>query len=139
MNLLLDTHTVIWYLTDDNKLAAKAKAAIEDPENNCFISLASYWEIAIKNSLGRLRLEIELKKIFEIIEESGLELLMITPKHILQSSTLPFHHYDPFDRIIISQALTENLIIISKDSYFSAYKVPLFWKQHFHEREFWDK
>lgn len=127
MNLLIDTHAVIWFITENEKLPIKTRKIIESAENTCFISIASYWELAIKNSLGRLNLGRPLADIFTIITETGFELLPIDLNHILTNTTLAFHHYDPFDRIIIAQAITENLLIITKDEKFDLYPVSLKW------------
>lgn len=128
MNFLVDTHAVIWFITDNLKLPVKAKKIIEDKKNTCYVSIASYWEIGIKHSLGRLDLSADLGEIFQIVEDTGFEILPITPKHILTNSGLEYHHQDPFDRIIISQAITEKLSIISKDGHFEKYKVTVVWK-----------
>ena len=128
MNLIVDTHALIWFLTDNKKLPTKAKQIIENKENNCFVSIATYWEIGIKNSIGRLALNVDLETIFQIIEETGFEILLITTQQILRNSRLEFHHQDPFDRIIIAQSLTENMPIITKDGEFEKYEVSLIWK-----------
>ena len=128
MDLLIDTHAVIWFITDDNKLPVNIRQLIEDKSNNCYISIASYWEIAIKSSLGRLDLNSNLSEIFRIIEDSGFEILPITIKHILENANLKFHHQDPFDRIIIAQAIIEELSVISKDNEFEKYEISLIWK-----------
>ena len=78
MNLLIDTHALIWFITDNDKLPLKTKQIIENKENNCYVSIASYWEIGIKNSIGRLDLKSDLETIFQIIEETGFETLPIT-------------------------------------------------------------
>ena len=109
MDLLIDTHAVIWFITEDKKLPLKTKQIIENIENNCFVSIATYWEIAIKHSLGRLDLNSGLERIFQIIEETGFEILPITINQILKNAKLEYHHHDPFDRIIIAQAIYENL------------------------------
>ncbi|TKB95917.1 type II toxin-antitoxin system VapC family toxin [Pedobacter cryophilus] len=127
MDVLIDTHAVIWFITNDSKLPKKAKIIIEDINNNCYVSIASFWEIAIKNSLNRLELNESLEKVFEIIESSGLSILPITTSHILQLSRLEFHHQDPFDRIIIAQGINFNLAILSKDQHFSKYNINLIW------------
>jgi PIN domain nuclease of toxin-antitoxin system len=129
MDLLIDTHAVIWFITEDSNLPLKTRRIIENTDNNCFVSIATYWEIAIKHSLGRLNLDAELEKIFQIIENSGFELLPITTNQILINAGLPLHHHDPFDRIIIAQAICENLRIVSKDGQFDIYKVPLIWDE----------
>ncbi len=129
MNLLIDTHALIWFITDNDKLPFKTKQIIENKENNCYVSIATYWEIGIKNSIGRLDLKSDLETIFEIIEESGFETLPITTNQILRNAKLEFHHQDPFDRIIIAQSLTEKMTIITKDSQFENYNVPIIWKK----------
>ena len=83
MNFLVDTHAIIWFITNDSKLPKKVLIAIQNPENTCYVSIASFWELGIKISIGRLDLNTDLENIFEIILESGFELLPITPKHIL--------------------------------------------------------
>lgn len=127
MNLLLDTHAVIWFITDDLKLPPSTKEKIKDGNNVCYVSLASYWEISIKHSLGRLDLNNSLERIFEIIGETDLAILQITPDHFLQTSKLAHFHRDPFDRLIIGQAQHEGLSIISKDRQFANYEVGLIW------------
>ncbi len=127
MDILIDTHAVIWFITNDSNLPKKAKIIIENTSNNCYVSIASFWEMAIKNSLGRLELNGSLEKVFEIVENSGLSILRITIGHILQLSRLEFHHQDPFDRIIIAQGIDSNLVILSKDRHFSKYGVELIW------------
>ena len=129
MNLLLDTHTLIWFITDNDNLPRKTKSIIESKENACFVSMASYWEIGIKNSIGRLDLNADLKTIFHIIEETGFNTIPITTNQILTNAHLPFHHQDPFDRIIIAQAMTEKMTIITKDSQMELYDVPTLWKK----------
>lgn len=128
MTILLDTHAVIWFITNDPKLPLASKLMIEDISHNCFVSLASYWEMSIKYSLGRLELNTSIERIFEIVEESGFEILPISASHILTSSKLPFHHRDPFDRLLIGQAINEQMKLMSVDSQFSNYQVDLVWK-----------
>jgi PIN domain nuclease of toxin-antitoxin system len=127
MNLLVDTHALIWFITDDKHLPLRIKQILEDRKNECYVSIATYWELAIKYSLGRLELKTTLESIFDIIENTGFEALPITPKHILENSALEFYHQDPFDRIIIAQAFIEELTIVSKDKQFKRYKVPMIW------------
>lgn len=123
MNIIVDTHVAIWFLTDDRRLAASYKRAIEDPENRCFISIATLWEMGVKYSLGKLKLKAELKRIFELFIESGFQFLPITPEHILTNATMPFYHRDPFDRLIIAQANREGYAIMTVDSQFESYNV----------------
>lgn len=128
MDLLLDTHAIIWFITNDSRLPVPTKKIIENQSNTCFVSLATHWEMSIKHSLGRLELNESLERIFEIIEESGFEILPITSSHILEVSQIPFHHKDPFDRMILGQAKNEGMKIISKDSQFSNYSEDVIWK-----------
>ena len=127
MNLLIDTHALIWFITDNKKLPIQTRRIIESSENNCFVSIATYWEIGIKYSIGRLDLNADLETIFEIIEETGFEPLPVTVKQILTNAKLDFYHQDPFDRIIIAQSMTENMAIISKDNQFRKYSIPVVW------------
>jgi PIN domain nuclease of toxin-antitoxin system len=127
MELLLDTHAVIWFITEDSHLPLRTKLIIESVENNCYVSVATFWEIAIKHSLGRLNLETNLENLFQLILSSGFSILPITLSQILENSRLPFHHNDPFDRIIIAQAIHEDFKIISKDGQFENYQVSLIW------------
>jgi len=128
MNLLLDTHVIIWFITDDKKLPRKIDELIKDENNKCFVSIASLWELGVKYSLNRLDIKSSLREIFQIIEDSGFETLPVIPEHIIVNSSLDFHHRDPFDRIIIAQAIAEKLTIVTKDELFEKYKVKLLWK-----------
>jgi PIN domain nuclease of toxin-antitoxin system len=127
MQIILDTHAAIWFTTDDDELPSFSKKAIENPQNNCFVSIATLWEMGIKYSLEKLELKAELEKIFELFFESGFLLLPITPDHILTNTTPPFHHRDPFDRLIIAQAKREGYTVISKDAKFEHSDVNLMW------------
>lgn len=129
MNVLLDTHAVIWFITEDDNLPIRTKGLIEDTTNTCFVSIASLWELGIKYSLGKLDLKTDIKKIFELIDQSGLTLLPITASHILANTILPFHHRDPFDRLIIAQAKSEGLKLISKDGQFDGYDIDMIWNE----------
>jgi len=129
MNVLLDTHAVIWFITEDNHLPIRTKGLIEDTTNTCFVSIASLWELGIKHSLGKLELITDIKKLFELIEQSGLTILPITASHILANTILPFHHRDPFDRLIIAQAKSEGLKLISKDRQLNVYEIDMIWNE----------
>jgi len=129
MKLLWDTHAVIWYITNDPKLPFTIRERIEAPDAFNYVSLASYWELSIKYSLGRLEFKHSLERIFEIIGESGFELLEITSAHLLFTAKLPFHHRDPFDRLIIGTALEQGMKVITKDRQFVNYReVELIWE-----------
>lgn len=122
MTLLLDTHAIIWFILDDPQLPKKTKNLIKDTDNRVCVSIASYWELSIKFTLGRLEFTDTLEEILDIITRSDLELLQISPKHLLRVATLQHHHRDPFDRLIIGQALEENMSLVSKDRQFKEYE-----------------
>ena len=127
MDILLDTHALIWFINGDTFLPEKAIVLIKDIKTNCYVSIASIWEIAIKLSLGKLELNGDLKDISRIMEQHQIELLPIAFDHIQKLMSLEYHHRDPFDRIIISQGLVENLIIITKDENFPKYNIGVIW------------
>ncbi len=124
---LLDTHTLIWFLNGSNEFSKIARKEIEGDDVTNFISIASLWEIAIKISLGKLEMLTPFKEITRQISINGFELLPVTFEDTLTVSTLPFHHRDPFDRIIIAQAITNSLTIISQDKHFSSYSAKVIW------------
>jgi len=121
MQLLIDTHVLIWFLEGSNMLPASRRQIIANPANNVFVSIASIWEIAIKISIGKLILASPLADVIKQIAAENIEILAISPEHTLQVSILPLHHRDPFDRIIISQAIVENIEFISADAIFDDY------------------
>lgn len=125
MRILIDTHILIWHLEDDKRLTAQHGNIIEDSNNRVFVSVASLWEIAIKTSRGKLSLSRPIEDIFSEIERSTSSILLIKANHALHVSKLIFHHNDPFDRMIIAQALVEGLPVMSTDKNFAAYGVTL--------------
>ncbi len=128
MKYLLDTHTLIWFLMGDKKLSDKARGLIDNPDNTKFLSIASLWEIAIKVSLGKLALNKPFEKLFpEQLHFNRIEILDITVDNLIKLTTLPFHHRDPFDRLIIAQALVGELPIIGADVLFDAYGINREW------------
>lgn len=127
MNYIIDTHALIWFLNGDKDLSAKARKAIEASDSVNFISIASLWEIAIKISLDRLSLKIPLIDLVEEMEKSGFQLLAINFSDIITLSSLPFHHRDPFDRLLISQGQSSGFTIITKDKFFPEYDVKILW------------
>lgn len=128
MRLLLDTHAFLWYVWDAPELSATAISLIEDVDNEKCVSIASLWEMAIKVSTGRLALKRPFNDIkSELIDGNGFELLPIEFSHTVTLSTLPFHHKDPFDRLLIAQSLTDNLSLISNESIFDSYGVQRRW------------
>ncbi len=122
MKLLLDTHVFLWFIMGSPHLSAEARALIEDEKNRKFISVASLWEIAIKSSIGKLSLSAAFDQLIpQQLRLNGFELLPIEIAHLATVTTLPFHHRDPFDRLLIAQAMTEQMPIVSSDSAFDAY------------------
>lgn len=127
MDLLLDTNAFLWFCEDNPKLSSIGKQYIENPNNASFISMASLWEIAIKLSLGKLKFKISFDKFVELVEDNGFKILSITFEHALNVSKLEFHHRDPFDRLLISQGIVEDIPIITADTAFDKYKINRIW------------
>lgn len=127
MNYIPDTHTFIWFLNGDKNISVKARKAIEASGAANFISIASLWEIAIKISLGRLELKIPFEQLADEIAASGFQILPVTFSDIATLSALPFHHSDPFDRLLIAQGINSGFTIISKDSHFTSYPAKILW------------
>ena len=128
MRLLLDTHSLIWFFSGHPKLSATARQLMEDTTQQKLISLASVWEMGIKQSKGKLTLFLPLEDyIKEKIKLEDFELLPIQLNHLGVISTLPFHHNDPFDRLLIAQVMTENIPILSRDSAFDNYQLNRIW------------
>jgi PIN domain nuclease of toxin-antitoxin system len=128
MNYLLDTHTLLWIITDDKQLSRKVKKLFLDEKNEIFISMASLWEIAVKVSLGRLELGQSLSDFyFKHIIGNKIRLLDIKLEHLEVLETLEFHHRDPFDRLIVCQAIIEKIPVFSNDRVFSRYPVNRIW------------
>lgn len=127
MNLLLDTHSLIWFLNGDEKLSNNAKAVIEDDANSKIVSIASIWEIAIKISLSKFRFSKGFKHFLDMVEDNGFEILPITFEHTLELSTLEFLHRDPFDRLLIAQCRSEKLVIVTKDDNINRYNLKTIW------------
>jgi PIN domain nuclease of toxin-antitoxin system len=128
MRLLLDTHTFLWWLANDPAISEKARVAIADGRNECFLSLASCWELAIKSSLGKLRLTQPVERFIpDEMSANGFHLFGIDFRHVAKVETLPFYHRDPFDRLLAAQALVDKLTIVSCDTILSEYGVKRIW------------
>jgi PIN domain nuclease of toxin-antitoxin system len=128
VKLLLDTHAFLWWVGASRELSRKARTAIGSARNECFVSVASAWEIAIKVSLGKLRIEGALDRFLpEQLAVNGFLALAIDLKHTARVATLPFHHRDPFDRLLIAQALEEDLKVVTADSTFADYGLTRIW------------
>lgn len=127
MKLLLDTHTFLWFIEDSPKLSAEAKALLES-EADLLLSIASIWEMAIKISIGKLSLPSPFEEfVSQQLYKNTIGLFPIRLDHLALVSTLPFHHRDPFDRLLIAQAITEQYPIVSIDDKFDAYLVRRLW------------
>lgn len=120
MQYLLDTHVILWWITTPKKISAKAQKIIKDKSNSVFLSSASFWEMAIKKSIGRLTLPHNL---IETVTLEGFKILPITPEDGLGVADLPSIHADPFDRLLIIQAKLRDLVIITRDEKISEYPV----------------
>lgn len=128
MKYLLDTHTLLWIITEDHKLSENAKSIYLNSDNQIYFSIASLWELAIKLSLNKITLEHSLEEFTEDhITGNDIEIIDIILPHVFRVERLPFHHRDPFDRLIIAQAIEENLSIISSDRVFDLYNVRRVW------------
>lgn len=129
MKLLLDTHAFIWWYNDPARLPEQVLAACQDTANTLALSVASVWEIQIKAQLGKFRLSKPLNEIIHRQQEQNqLQLYPITLPTVLDLDNLPLHHRDPFDRLIIAQARTEQLLLVSNDRQFKQYPVSLLWE-----------
>ena len=123
MNLLLDTHVLLWWLDDPTTLLSEqALTTIRDSDNQIIISVVSAWEIAIKKALNKLEAPENLK---EMIVDSGFELMPVDYEHAWQVKDMPLHHRDPFDRLLVAQATVENLTFVTRDPKLKAYNVPI--------------
>ncbi len=128
MKALLDTHALLWFLEDAPALSIRARELIEEEENVCLVSMATGWELAIKVTLGKLQTPVPLQYLFtEELERLHFTVLPIEARHLHHLLTLPLHHRDPFDRMIISQALSEDLTVAGNDPAFDAYGVRRVW------------
>jgi len=121
MRLLLDTHALLWWLSDDSALGEKAREQIADTGNEIVVSAASMWEIAIKQRLGKI--DAEIAEIEKEIAQQGMVRLGIEADHLIELTTLPDHHRDPFDRMLVAQARAEDIPIMTRDVAIAAYSV----------------
>ena len=128
MRLLLDTHAFLWWVGAGRTLSRRARSAIGSGRNECFVSIATAWEIAIKVSLGSLRVEGSLDRFLpDQMAANGFQPLPIDLRHAARVATLPFHHRDPFDRLLVAQALEEELAVVTADPVFAEYGVKRVW------------
>jgi PIN domain nuclease of toxin-antitoxin system len=120
---LLDTHVLLWWIDDQPKLQAGTRATIFDPSCDVAVSVASIWEVAIKRAVGKLRFETSI--LIDTLSRGGIRVIRITAAHALAAGDLPRHHDDPFDRMLVAQALAEGLTLISRDARLRAYEVAI--------------
>ena len=120
MNLLLDSHTLLWWLSDVPRLGRAAYDAIASPRNEVFVSAVSIWELAVKREKGTLPAPDDLTT---LVEQKGFTPLPLTLFHAEQAAMLPMHHRDPFDRMLIAQAQAEGLVLVTRDSYIRRYGI----------------
>jgi PIN domain nuclease of toxin-antitoxin system len=126
-NNILDTHTLLWYINGDERISAASKTLIEEKGVVNFVSIVSLWEISIKISLGKLELLSSFSNLLQLLDENGFVILPISFEDILLLTNLPFHHRDPFDRMLVVQSINNNLKILSKDEILDSYQVTRNW------------
>lgn len=128
MKLLFDTHAFIWWDSEPEKLSHQVLKSCQDKENTLFLSVASAWEMQIKLQLGKLKLTLPLAQIIESqTQANGIQVLPIALPHVLALDQLPSHHKDPFDRLLIAQAIVEDAVLVSADPIFHKYTVKVVW------------
>lgn len=128
MRFLLDTHSLLWFLSGDASLSLRARRIIENPDDVILVSIASLWEIAIKHSLGKLKLAQPFNELFpHQLSINSISLLDIQLRHVARISNLEFHHRDPFDRLLAAQSLSEEIPILSSDEALDAYGLERIW------------
>lgn len=123
MRILLDTHVLIWFLEGNQDLSKTRRQTIVNAQNEIFVSIVSLWEISIKIGIGKLKLARSLSDVIQHLANQSITILLIQPGHVLQVAALPFHHRDPFDRMIIAQAQVEYLTVITHDAVFANYGI----------------
>lgn len=128
MKILLDTHTLLWAAENPRKLSTKTQKLLLDEKTTALYSDATAWEIAIKSSLGKIKLPVSLTEFFSVCEQAlKLQKLPLRMEHFQKVESLPFHHRDPFDRLLISQCLIEDIHLVSSDRTLDRYKVKRLW------------
>jgi PIN domain nuclease of toxin-antitoxin system len=127
VKLLLDTHAFIWWTSEPAKLSAKALAACKSEDNLLIVSVVSIWEIQIKHQIGKFSLTMPLAEIVERQSEEGVVILPVRLDHVLTLDSLPIHHKDPFDRLLIAQASAEKAVLVTHDALISQYPIETIW------------
>ena len=127
MQYLIDTHALLWFARKSPQLSNESHSIISNIKNDIFISNVSIWEIAIKMKIGKLNFEMSIEELCQYVTNLQFQWLSVDREHIIETLSLPLHHRDPLDRLLIAQANVENLTIITKDQHFSKYDVDIFW------------
>jgi PIN domain nuclease of toxin-antitoxin system len=127
MAYLLDTHTFLWFVAGDNQLPTSIKKELLNINQSCFLSIASLWEIAIKKQIGKLDLNVNFNELFRFAERNQIEIISINETHLSTLLNLTFINSDPFDRIIVSQAIAEDLTLLSRDKKLKNYNIKIKW------------
>lgn len=128
MQLLLDTHTLLWWVESARQLSETARTIISDETNECYVSLVTAWEMAIKVNIGKLHLAVSVQRYFmEHLPTNGFQQLNLSLRHVTCVESLPLHHRDPFDRLLVTQARQEGLVMVSADNIFEDYGIERIW------------
>ena len=127
MELLIDTHATLWFQSSDNKLSETAKQLIEDPNNQCYISFASLWEMSIKVAASKLKIENGFNNFYNYLSNNQFGILNPNAMHLNRLIDIPHHHKDPFDRLIIAQSIVDSIPVVSIDSIFDDYSINRIW------------
>ena len=128
MRILLDTHAFLWTAIESSQLSQRAKDLFLNSQTELYLSAASIWEMAIKSSLGKLIFDKPIESyVLDLLQKNAIQLLNIEFRHVIRVATLPFHHRDPFDRLLISQALEEKIALLSCDTIFDTYGIERLW------------
>lgn len=128
MKLLLDTHAFLWFIEGNTNLSNTARSLIEDAGNQRFLSIATLWEMSIKVSMNKLMLQMPFTNLVtQQVYGNAIELLEIQAKHLDELAKMPFHHKDPFDRLIVAQSIVESMTVLAKDTAFDSYSITSLW------------
>jgi PIN domain nuclease of toxin-antitoxin system len=128
MRLLIDSHAIVWWMTDDPRLSPVARQMLGSSQHQRFLSLASLWELSLKVATGRLQgIGSTIGNLHQAAAKQAIQMLPITYEHIVRVESLPLHHADPFDRLLVAQALEEGLTILTADRALSRYPIPVLW------------
>jgi PIN domain nuclease of toxin-antitoxin system len=126
-HFLLDTHVLLWLIEGSSQLSPAARSVISDNTNHLYFSVVSIWEITVKLNIGKLQISHTIAEIYTLLEQINVEVLTITQSDLEQYLPLPLHHRDPFDRILIAQAIDRSLVLVSADRSFGDYPVQKLW------------